>query len=147
MLSRLIYHSENRLGLTDGRTKDILNSIMDVAQRRNEQANITGALIFDQNWFMQLLEGDRESISATLRRIIVDERHGNLTIMDVRPIDERLFANWWMGVAAIQGASEKLLMSHGVGPGFDPRKMTGDQAVLLAVDLAQQGLHRKLASD
>ena len=146
MLTRLIYHSENHLGPFDGKMMDDLNSIMEVAVRKNEAANITGALIFDNIWFMQVLEGEREALSATLRRIMADERHDNVTIMDVRPIHERMFANWWMGIAAVQGASEKLLTRHGVGPRFNPSKMTGEQALLLTVDLAQQGLSRKLAS-
>lgn len=146
MLARLIYHSENHLGPFDGKMMDELNTIMEVALRKNEQANITGALIFDDIWFMQILEGERETISATLRRIIADERHDNLTIMDARPIDDRLFGNWWMGVAAIRGASERLLTRHGLGPRFNPSKMTGEQALVLAVDLAQQGLQRKLAN-
>jgi len=77
---------------------------------------------------------------------MADERHDKVTIIDVRPIDERMFGNWWMGIAAIQGAAEKLLTRHGVGPRFNPSKMTGEQALMLTVDLAQQGLQRKLTN-
>ena len=145
MLSRLIYHSENHLGPFDGKMLGDLNTIMEVAIRKNQAANLTGALIFDSVWFMQILEGEREAVSATLARIMADERHDKVTIMDARPVGDRVFGNWWMGVAALQGASEKLLTAHGLGPRFNPSKMTGDQALVLALDLVEKGLSRKLA--
>ena len=146
MLSRLIYHSENHLGPFDGKMIGALNDIMDVANRNNEKHNITGALIFDRLWFVQILEGEREAISATLRRIVADERHDNVTVMEVRSIEQRQFGNWWMGLAALQGGAAALLSRHGFGNRLDPRAMTGDQAVALALDLARHGLERRLAT-
>lgn len=72
MLTRLIYSSENQLG---NRMIGDLNEILDVSMRNIEKFGITGALLFDTLWFVQILEGDREAVSTTLRRIIDDERH------------------------------------------------------------------------
>src|SRR3954469_19699016 len=99
MLSRLIYHSENHLGAADGKMIASLNSIMDASNRNNERDGITGALLFDTLWFVQILEGEREKISATLRRILRDQRHDEVTVMDCRPVDHRQFSKWWMGLA------------------------------------------------
>jgi hypothetical protein len=146
MLARLVYHSENHLGPFDGKMIGSLNSIMNVANRRNEKDGITGALLFNSVWFVQILEGDREAISNTLRRIMHDERHDNVTIMDTRAVPDRLFGNWWMGAAGLHGDNKALLARHGLGERLDPRVMTGDQAVALAVDLARQGLARQLSA-
>jgi hypothetical protein len=104
-------------------------------------------LLFDELWFVQILEGDREAVSATLRRIIEDERHANLTIMDARPIEKRLFGNWWMGLSFLRGDMSALYLKHGIGERLDPRRISGDQALALAVDLAASGLDRRLATE
>lgn len=146
MLTRLIYHSENHLGATGGGMIDDLNAILAASQRNNEKAGITGALIFDTLWFIQILEGERDAVSATLRRIMGDKRHDAVTIMDCRPVEARLFGNWWMGFAMLRGDNGALFARHGIGPRLDPRKLSGEQIVALAQELAGQGLDRKVAA-
>jgi len=146
MLFRLIYHSENHLGVADGKMIGDLNTILDASNRNNEQAGITGALIFDSLWFIQVLEGNRDTVAATLRRISADDRHDNVTVMDARPIAERQFTNWWMGLALLRGDSGGLYARHGLGTRLDPRTMTGEQTVALALDLAKTGLNRRLTA-
>ena len=141
MLTRLIYHSENHLGQEKGKMIADLNAIMDSANRNNEKSNITGALIFDTLWFVQILEGERVAVSETLRRIMADGRHDAVTVMDARPIEERQFGNWWMGLALLRGDNAALR-----GGRLDPRTMSGEQAVALALELAKAGLNRKLAA-
>lgn len=144
MLSRLVYHSENHLGAADGKMIASLNAIMDASNRNNERDGVSGALLFDTLWFVQILEGEREAISATLRRILPDERHADVTIMDCQPIENRLFANWWMGLGLLRGDNSDLYARHGLGKRLDPRIMSGDQAVALALDLSRVGLNRRV---
>lgn len=134
MLTRLVYHSENHLGHDKGKMIADLNAIMDAANRNNQKNNVTGALIFDTLWFVQILEGERVAVSETLRRIMADGRHDAVTVMDVRPIADRQFGNWWMGLALVRDSKERL----------DPRTMSGEEAVALALDLAKAGLNRRL---
>lgn len=142
MLSRLVYHSENHLGAQGGGMIDDLNAILAASQRNNEKAGITGALIFDTLWFIQILEGEREAVSRTLLRIARDKRHDALTVMDCRAVDERLFGTWWMGLAIMRGDNGALFARHGIGPRLDPRQLTGEPIVALAQDLAGKGLAR-----
>jgi hypothetical protein len=144
MLTRLIYHSENHLGAADGKMIAELNAIMDTANRRNERDGLTGALLFDPLWFVQILEGEREAVSATFHRIATDERHDAVTLMDVRPIEQRLFGNWWMGLCMLRGDNAALFARHGLGARLDPRLMTGEQTLALALDLAAAGLNRRV---
>ena len=143
MLTRLIYHSENHLGANGDRMIPKLNAIMDASARNNARNAITGALLFDTLWFLQILEGDRAAVSATLRRIMADERHSDVTIMDASPVAERSFGQWSMGLALLRGDAAALFQRHGLGPRLDPRRMTGDQAVALACDLSD-GLQARL---
>lgn len=145
MLTRLVYHSENHLGADGGTMIAGLNDILEASNRNNEKAGITGALMFDTLWFVQILEGEREALSATLRRIMADDRHDAVTVMDCRPAEARLFGNWWMGLALLRGDHSALFAQHGLR-GFNPRAMSGNQAVSLALDLAAGGLNRKVAA-
>jgi hypothetical protein len=144
MLNRLIYYSENHLGASDGKMIRDLNTIMDTSNRNNAKAGITGALVFDTVWFLQILEGERAAIGATLRRIMVDERHDGIVVMECVPISERAFGNWWMGLALLRGDQSALYRKHGLGQRLDPRTMSGEQVLGLARDLASAGLERKL---
>jgi hypothetical protein len=146
MLARIVYHSENHLGSSGGGMIADLNTIMDLANRNNERDGITGALLFDTLWFVQILEGEREAISATLRRIMRDERHDSVTVMEARAIRERAFGNWWMGIAMLRGDNAPLFERHGIGPRLDPRSMTGEQAVGLARELAGSTFSRRVAA-
>lgn len=145
MLTRLIYHSENHLGAVDGKMIAGLNAIMDTSNRNNERDGITGALMFDTLWFIQILEGEREAVSATLRRIMMDERHDAVTVMDARTTEQRMFGNWWMGLAFLRGDNQALFARHGLGARLNPRIMSGEQAAALAAELAEHGLNRHLA--
>ncbi len=146
MLTRLVYHSENHLGADGGGMIKDLNTILSHSQRNNEKAGITGALLFDTLWFIQILEGEREAVSGALRRIMRDQRHDELVVMDCRPAETRLFGNWWMGFAMLRGDNGALYARHGVGPKLDPRKISGEQAVAIAVELAGHGLSRQIAA-
>jgi hypothetical protein len=146
MLTRLVYHSENHLGAAGGGMIKDLNAILAASQRNNEKAGITGALLFDTLWFIQILEGEREAVSGALRRILRDQRHDELVVMDCRPAETRLFGKWWMGFAMLRGDNGALYARHGIGPKLDPRKISGDQMVAVALELAGQGLSRQIAA-
>lgn len=143
MLTRLVYHSENHLGAADGKMIAELNAIMKASERNNQRDGITGALLFDTLWFVQILEGEREAVSNALRRILRDTRHDAVTIMETVAIPERQFAQWWMGLALLRGDQSALLARHGLTR-LDPRLMSGAQATGLALDL-RQSLSRQAA--
>jgi hypothetical protein len=63
---------------------------------------------------------------------MADDRHDAVTLMDAQPIARRIFANWWMGAAGLGNGNQAVLARCGLGPKFDPRIMTGEQAVALA---------------
>jgi hypothetical protein len=85
-------------------------------------------------------------VSETLRRIVADDRHADLVVMDCRPAEARLFGNWWMGFAMLRGDNGALFARHGAGPKLDPRNLSGEQAVAIAVELADTGLDREMTA-
>lgn len=70
--------------------------ILASARRNNERDALTGALIYNGNNFMQLLEGPADSVDACLGAIREDTRHGGMVEIRLRTIDRRDFAEWSM---------------------------------------------------
>ncbi len=92
-LIHLIYFSRSALtGDAAMRTHQI-NEIARHAQKKNEFAVITSFLIADQNFFAQILEGERMSVQETFNRIQVDGRHRDVQIVEWREVPKREFVN------------------------------------------------------
>jgi hypothetical protein len=77
----LTYHSRNRLiGFTLDRTAELMN-IVETSRSRNAQAGVTGALMFNEQRFVQILEGEKNAVEETFERIRGDARHTAITVI------------------------------------------------------------------
>lgn len=83
--------------------------------------------MFNRNYFGQVLEGDRTSISDVFCRIAKDPRHRSIVIVDASAIDRRLFEHWSMGLAEKTETAENSNSRFGLDHGFDPTKMTASE--------------------
>jgi hypothetical protein len=90
-LTQLIYTSR-----PFGFDAAVLDNILLAARENNARRGLTGALICRADLFMQLLEGPREAVTATLARILRDDRHVDVAIMHCGDATERLFPDWTM---------------------------------------------------
>jgi hypothetical protein len=77
----------------------MLMEIMASANRRNREDGVTGMLAFDDHNFIQVLEGAREKVWAIFLKILHDERHADVTLVEFRETTERLYEDWSMGLA------------------------------------------------
>lgn len=91
MLS-VIYVSVADPGLTPA---DIA-AMVERAQANNARDGLTGALIYNGQNFMQLLEGPVARVEACLARIRADLRHNGLIEIRRRLVEEREFAAFSM---------------------------------------------------
>lgn len=74
----------------------LLSGILLDARKHNERDAITGALICRHDIYLQLLEGPRAKVDATIERISSDDRHVNMQILLSEQCDMRLFGDWAM---------------------------------------------------
>jgi len=139
-LQRLIYYSENRIGLSQ-RNKRIAE-LQATAIDRNRQNQITGALIHDDLWFVQTLEGDPRAVKETFERIAKDPRHANVKIICKAQVSARLFGEWSMGFAARTPRTQSLFGEHWNNKGVNPNSMTEQGVLSLMKELARQGYMR-----
>ncbi|NCP14271.1 MAG: BLUF domain-containing protein [Sphingomonadales bacterium] len=66
------------------------------ARVANEQRGLSGFLLFEQNRFLQVLEGEAFTLLATFENIRRDVRHGEVRIIDERSIAAPIFGAWRM---------------------------------------------------
>ena len=140
--TRLIYFSQNHIGPAVRE----LSSILNASNRNNKPVGLTGALVFDSQWFLQLLEGEREKVWRTFERISRDERHSDVVVAEVIETDTRVFGNWWMGVASRNSDTEHAFAPFLREGRFEPAQMTAADMLGLLMSVSRLGLSRELAA-
>lgn len=91
-LRSLIYKSRST-GLVN---RGLVDSILASSTRNNPEKGITGVLIATETHFLQVLEGEFDTLNATFERIARDTRHDNLQLISFAEIEERQFGDWAM---------------------------------------------------
>lgn len=93
---QLAYISQSRSPLDQSTLTDILTASV----RNNTKDEITGVLMYHDDLFFQVLEGERSAVEDLYyRRICHDARHGNLALAWSDVTLHRTFPNWAMGYA------------------------------------------------
>jgi len=103
MLYELIYSSH---AIPDISEKDIEN-ILSTARDFNEANEITGCLLFNNNQFLQLLEGEFDIVMELYDRIKKDPRHQNHMTLQMRETDYRIYPNWTMAFQSMDKSQVK----------------------------------------
>ena len=89
---RIIYKSRSSTSLD----WDLIRNILRKSEERNAKDNITGVLLATQKHFLQVLEGDRQSVNDTFIRIARDDRHDAVELIGFGPIESRMYPGWSM---------------------------------------------------
>lgn len=92
-VKRMIYCSQ----ATHDVGPDELVDLLGQARVRNEQAGLSGMLLYCSQSFLQMLEGDAEALATTYGRIATDSRHANLRVLMDAEVPDRMFPDWSMG--------------------------------------------------
>lgn len=90
---QLTYRSKAREGLT---TEQVME-IVDEAISFNRRSDITGCLVFDQGYFIQILEGEKDAVVDLYQKIKKDDRHQQPEILSRGWAPHRMFSSWKMG--------------------------------------------------
>jgi hypothetical protein len=114
MLARLVYVSRAAAGLETGEIYEIIRR----AHAGNAPAGVTGALVFLDGWFVQVLEGEAGPLAARLARIRADPRHADLQIRQHERVHARIFAGQPMALRTRACLDGRLLEGFGYRAGF-----------------------------
>lgn len=103
----LIYELTYKSTMSDGiQIKDI-EEIIDQAASTNQEQNITGCLVCQNNNFFQLLEGPKSNVLLIYDKIKKDPRHHGLEVLTRKVNSHRFFPKWSMALL-----SDKDELSH-----------------------------------
>lgn len=94
----LIYASS----ATEMLTEPALLEILEKAREKNARLGITGMLLYRGGNFLQVLEGEDESVRELYKVIRQDQRHKRVMLIAERPVSERNFAEWKMAFVNLQ---------------------------------------------
>lgn len=104
----LVYYSTARFGLTE----EEVSQILETARNANKRLYITGCLLLFRNEFLQILEGERETIVTLFERITKDSRHYNINLIYEGEISNRLFKNWDMAYCKVSDDNREELAGY-----------------------------------
>jgi hypothetical protein len=124
MLFRLAYYSTNLIKRTTSPRLSDLRKIVLSAGSNNRERGITGGMMFNRDYFGQVLEGDRAAVSDLFCRIAKDPRHRSVVIVEASAVAGRRFDRWAMGLAEKTETAEKLNSKFGLEHGFDPTQIS-----------------------
>jgi hypothetical protein len=139
-LYRLIYRSRDMIAravpdaVTEQGLQRELRAIVCGARGRNRAESVTGALLFSNGGFEQVLEGPREVVERRFERIVADRRHTDVTVLSFTPTQRRSFPDWPMAFcdqSALGHLSDRGVLAA-------PRVTTGSDVLRLLERVVQQ---------
>ena len=102
MTYQIIYSSESTMPMQS----EDLETLLTHARSRNADAGISGALIYADGVFLQIIEGDRAQVETLMTRIRKDRRHEAVTVLREGEMPSARFERWKM--AYIGATSEQV---------------------------------------
>lgn len=107
-MSTRIYHLCYVSTACDCLRYEDFKKILESAQTNNNQKQITGMLVYCNNHFFQILEGEKNDVLDTYENILVDSRHDNLIKLQEGFIEKRQFERWEMAFKSYNPELQKL---------------------------------------
>lgn len=93
----IVYVSTAKRLLSEKELIDLLK----VSRAKNKKYNVTGMLLYCQGTFMQVLEGDKNSVELIYKTIELDLRHKNIIKLAEGSLKKRSFPEWSMAFASV----------------------------------------------
>ena len=132
-LSRLIYFSErNPEAETD------VDKLLAKARENNAKRQVTGALWFNGDIFIQLLEGSRAMVSDAYNTICRDTRHRNVQLVTCQPITERCFGDWSMAYLGDLKRNRTQILKFSSGDQLNPAEQTTESIIAMLTSIEAQ---------
>lgn len=130
MRHRIVYVSRATPGVTLRDCYDIIRT----AHNRNSRLGLTGALLYLDGWFIQVLEGWSGAVHTRYEVILKDPRHTALELRLDCPVDQLLFPDDWMALRGDQDIGAEVRQAHGYLPGLPADQFSPAQVLAFVQD-------------
>jgi Sensors of blue-light using FAD len=91
---------------------DELQELLDHSRRSNAAKGITGALVYAEGIFLQILEGDKDLLNDLMAKIRQDVRHENVIVLQEGEVPAAVFGGWKM--AYVSATAKQVAMWAGI---------------------------------
>jgi len=91
---QLVYRSEAIRPMRETDLRELLRQ----ARGKNHRLGLTGVLLYKAGGFLQVLEGDEDTVRALYATVREDPRHDDVETLLTTRADRRLFPGWSMGL-------------------------------------------------
>ncbi len=129
-LVRIIYCSQ----FNEEADHSELAKILDKATQNNPKKGLTGLLIFGDDRFLQVLEGEREQVNELYGKIVCDKRNKKNMILCFEEILEREFSDWSMRLLMLTQKNKELLLKYSRAEKFEPESLNSKTSMALLRD-------------
>ena len=99
----LVYYSQANADLSSEDVSKILKN----SRQFNSENNITGCLLYYNNEFLQILEGEKKNVLDLFAVIKKDKRHSNVLVLGEAKKDKRIFSDWHMAFHKFDSHAEE----------------------------------------
>lgn len=106
-------------------TEKELEHLLFEIRSKNKEQNITGLLLYNNESFIQVVEGEKQILLKVFEQIKEDGRHHNIVKLIEEPIEKRSFPDWSMGFEMVDYKKTKNI------PGFSNFMTTDNPARLI----------------
>lgn len=129
----IAYRSRNLISQQTTHVEAAIGRLLDTSRARNERLRITGALLFNEDRFVQILEGDEEPVMEVLGDILRDTRHTDVDVLPSRLAANRTFAQWSMAfIGTVPGIDAQAFT---ISKQFDWTRTTTELLSALVLDM------------
>ncbi len=97
-LHQLIYVSKATQEMSQSELVEILN----IAKKNNASIDVTGSLFYNGGWFLQVLEGELNTLKKLYAKISLDKRHSSAKEIYCEPAERRTFGQWTMSMTNLE---------------------------------------------
>ena len=108
MTYQIIYSSEATVPMQAHDLEELLQQ----ARRRNGEQGISGALVYTDGVFLQVLEGERDRLHDLMESILKDVRHEHVAILREGEVEVARFSQWKM--AYVSATPEQVAQWAGI---------------------------------
>ena len=108
-LATLAYVSRNAISEAGADMIDEIGNILTSSRKNNPLRAITGALLFNDNCFAQILEGPSHAVDTAFQTILADKRHRDVILLHREGLEQRYFPDWSMAFATADPQADDVL--------------------------------------
>lgn len=136
---RLAYRSHSLISAATANEE--LANILRAARAKNASLKVTGALMFYENWFAQILEGPENAVKPLYEHIRHDPRHDSVQLLETALVARRSFEKWAMAHVGEHGEADipMIATAEGLAPAAAWRPSADQEKQLTLLRQATRG--------